>query len=423
MKINIRSAMKFHLFATFFSLTFGNSRIGKFLNYNVIQKNDVCYGIVNYPFYFTRNDTLYSKNAEMLSYFASDFIRHLPESCPSALLKLLCSSTYPMCITGVDIHNESTWSDAIYSEVGEYYPLPYTRPCMSLCDDAMSQCFGNANVFGISTNCNATEAYGRDIYDVSKVLVYPRKYDRNNGGECNSMTSMIVRVEGVREEYAVKSGRGVCSEVLKELYIPRSSTISPQLSPFQQPYAIQNILENQVEQLLNSLPPWLTTECYYSLKTFVCLSKMIRPVKQSMREVFGYNNVSDKVVQQLQVLGIDMKAFLDYNVSLPSYLSTSVCLDYTAKCADFMPFVRSTPLDAHCDDTTKFSSLSQTVLSTVLKGVNQKLDFRSYPYNATVLHGGYEPKCPSGFVIPEDADDPNVIHVDGSACAVQCMYV
>eukprot|EP01035_Chromulina_nebulosa_P019418 gene19418-25294_t len=122
-----------------------------------------------------------------------------------------------------------------------------------------------------------------------------------------------------------------------------------------------------------------------------------------------------------------MTALTNFNFYLPSYPSLQVCEDYSSKCGGFIQLSGLAALVPNCSSKssgiTNYPNSTQTIITLPLEGFEVKLTTDPNKLEDS-NDNNYEPRCPTGFVIPVDPDNSLVTYVPDStsACAVSCKF-
>eukprot|EP01036_Dinobryon_divergens_P035178 gene35178-45556_t len=250
-----------------------------------------------------------------------------------------------------------------------YIPMPFQRPCKSVCTNAVSKCIGLLGLMGMTPNCSATMDYTRGMLPSS--LRKPYQYDpSNNSAICNAMTTDFP-VQGTREPYLQASNpEGACYGIVKELYVPPGPLLSSALAPMQRPYVVQTLIEAKLKSNFAALPVFISKECRFALKKYFCGSYMLAPSLQVFSNVLNYNGYSG--------LANSLSAEqLTYNFYASSYPHRDICTDY-----------------------------GKTPPNYMLTSTNNYND-------------GFTTNCPTGYVAPQTYDSRDFA-VSGTGCAMAC---
>lgn len=117
---------------------------------------------------------------------------------------------------------------------------------------------------------------------------------------------------------------------------------------------------------------------------------------------------------------------LNYTFQLPSPLSYSVCETYATSCAAFYPIVVAANPSANSTLTPPANCNKYQFKPILFATVQNVLPVHVVPTNMTnasdLAESGetWVPRCPKGFVIPDDPLDTETTWVPNSGCAVAC---
>lgn len=278
-------------------------------------------------------------------------------------------------------------------------PLPYIRPCGSLCiatgaPPASTTCAGVLTYIYAAFDCEQVD---------NRTFVFDFTSDPLAGGlsvasgepMCNDLFSTQgAALVGASHEYYI--GETCAGVVGTEVYIPSSDTISPFLAPFLPPYVIQVYLDGIVGALNGYVPRYLKEDCLISQREAYCNSYFLAPYP------------------------VDDLAFLFGTIYLPSFPHHSVCNNYMEKCEYLVTVLPEAALN--CDEVTpsgivKWPNTSQTILSLNLGAF--VVDLISPPYEPVVTME-LETQCPYGMVVPEDPSRSSILWIPDTGCALQC---
>jgi hypothetical protein len=422
----------------------------------------VCSRVVDYNFLLPSTYTLSALNAEAVKKLNNSALQVLPNQCVVNLMRLACSLIYRKCPSGVSAYDQQTWNYDIYSDVSVLVPVPFQRPCRSVCDDLNDSCLGMLALFtGQFFQC------GSDRFDYSggaiTVSPQPYKFDQSNDDTvCNKVPASFAvsssketyngdssAVASVKSFAIASSNTGVCAGITTDLYVPAASTLD--LAPLQSPGKVQAAIESKLANISSALKVFLTPDCRFAIKKMVCGSSFLSPQAIHMKNLLIASNVNTTALKQFMVTKAGLStsnftAFLDYTFFVPSFPNRSICVDYKNAC----PLIAqkavaensSTVLAATCtdDDVTAAGYQEFPVKDQVLGHVPLHWDNYTNAYSNITLtylalisepnnmtdaseseaNASYEPMCPSGYVVPEDPTDPGVMNVTGTACAISC---
>ena len=374
-------------------------------------------------------------------------INILPPSCQASIKKLICSNVYLKCPPGIDLSSPTYqgWNINIYSDVlpelttlnnlypaivtSPYVPLPFQRPCQSVCDMVNANCLGILKLIGLSQNCSSRYDYSRGslatLYSAFPWLPLPFKYDSSNNFQvCNPMLANVT-VAGTKEIYLkANDPSGACYGITKELFIPPANSLNSALAPMQGPYLVQAMLERQLSSNFNSFPVSMSATCHSAIKKYFCSSFMLAPSAQSLAKALQ-NSLPPAMLSGLLSSGVASPEALSYIFYLPSYPHQSICQEYASACADFIVLSRSPQLQPQCTAVRggiqSYPSENQTIVSLPLTigGATATINFRTPPNLVSTATSDYQTLCPDGYVVP-DKYDKRTKWVTGTGCAVAC---
>lgn len=378
-----------HVFATCYNIS--GSRL-----------TSICYDVVDYEYYLPSGYTEAMLEASVSSALSSSEISILPQLCQISLKKMACSQAFLKCATN-NVH--------IYSDVGLTIPLSFQRPCKSVCENVNDQCLGMLPMLGINNNCSAKFDYSGGM-----IPYLPFQYDSSNESTiCNAMPA-ATSVQSTSEPY-IGGADGVCYGIVDDVYVPPANMLSASFVPFQPPYVVQTMIEYQLTSSLSALPPWLSTECHLALKKYFCGSYFLKPETKVLRQVLQYNSMSF-------LSAYLTSEQLDYSFALPSYPHENICTEYQTQCGEFIASAGISALVPNCSAKSSgilsYPSSNQTITSLMFMNMFD-IHFTTAPNMMEASSDStYETKCPHGFVVPDEPDDPLVSWITGSGCAVGC---
>eukprot|EP01038_Epipyxis_sp_PR26KG_P008373 gene8373-11329_t len=340
-----------------------------------------CSGVVDYPFIVFKNG--YSKSAlnsiaKSQGMYYNSFIN---VGCLSDVKRLICTTLYKPCVTGVKYNDKSTY------ELTEGVLLPYKRPCRSLCQATTATgttCAGLLEAFGLNFDCSAI--------DSSTGLAV---YDYLNTNACNKMISTINKqlVGSVNETY-----RGsLCKGIITDTYVPAAYYFNSSYSPLMSPHVTQAIVEELLDSILAFIPRYLVSDCLTSMRELYCTSFFLNPYpSEDLSFLFG-------------------------TVYIPSYPRQDICTSYNEQCSYLISLVPATAMN--CSKQTagvkSYPTTTQTIVSLDLG--YYVINMQSPPFsldNITTLPT-IASQCPYGLAIPDDPTKPGVQWIVG-ACALAC---
>jgi hypothetical protein len=280
--------------------------------------------------------------------------------------------------------------------------------------------------------------------------------------------------------------QAACAGIVSEVYIPSiylyyngSSTASSAsfqkiISENQPSFTVQWLMEQELRDLLASIPSWASSDCYWSLQKAFCSSKLLLPELKTFRSVlidndYDPDSVSKSLQRSLSVSASEVSQLMSYSFYAPSYPHRSICEDYLATCGAFADRLEQTKgistfrqdcdarvaqtksnigystnngLGAHSYydsyvypsfrkqtvETLPFTVVSSngTVLFNMTSGNNSADPIMlnvttdaNYLANAVQLHQ-FDTQCPDGFVVPDDKYHPRNHWKGGTGCAEAC---
>ena len=166
----------------------------------------VCSQAVTYPFFVPTGVTLAQLNAAAISKLNATGFGILPPTCQAAFINYVCSLTYRKCVFGADLTLQSTWNADIYGSVSQIFPLPFQRPCVSVCNTITTTCLGLPTLFGQATpSCTSRFDYSNGKLPLP-TSQQPYQFDQNAGNNpvvCNPMNPISsISVASSSEAYA-----------------------------------------------------------------------------------------------------------------------------------------------------------------------------------------------------------------------------
>eukprot|EP00596_Hydrurales_sp_CCMP1899_P007118 CAMPEP_0119044560 /NCGR_PEP_ID=MMETSP1177-20130426/32368_1 /TAXON_ID=2985 /ORGANISM="Ochromonas sp, Strain CCMP1899" /LENGTH=387 /DNA_ID=CAMNT_0007014809 /DNA_START=280 /DNA_END=1441 /DNA_ORIENTATION=- len=348
--------------------------------------------------------------------------------------KAVCSQVFLKCPTDFNQSDIASFNYAIFSDIGQIFPIPFQRPCLSVCENANKDCFGLLNIFGKQLNCleqldYSQGVYGQSIGNSSYSHPFPYAYDQSSSSNtvCNKM-SAVATVASSMEPYLFAQRGGACAGIVTSVYVPQGPKVSSSLAPMQQPYVVQSLIEGKVNLALSALPPWISKQCHLSLRKFVCGSAFLLPQPQIFPDVLTANSFSAPLISliglQLQGAGVNITSFYESVFHLPSYPSAAVCEAYSSSCGAFIQLAGISALVPNCTRVTdgifQYPDTPQTITTLPLSAA-LSVAFQTSPNQmASGTDNGYETVCPEGFVVPDDPGNPRNTMITGSGCALAC---
>jgi hypothetical protein len=425
-------------------------------------ERSTCSRVVDYDFLLPSTHDLNYLNEQALGKLNTTALSVLPNACIIDVMRVACAMVYRKCPSGIDTTNQQTWNYDIYSDINLPVPMPFQRPCRSVCDDLNRHCYGMLALFaGQLFDCSS------DRFDYSGGIVsvnpQPLQFDQaDDVTVCNDVSAAFEVSEG-SETYIFQSSTasrkpsflaaaadddvaddsdstGFCDGITTELWVPPAANVD--LAPLQDPYIVQDTIENKLLNVSDKLRVYLSSECRFAIRKLVCGSVYLLPQAVNVGALLADHNISTTAMAAyLNSIGGNFTELMDHTFYVPSFPNRSVCTDFQTAC----PLVvaqsvnSSSLLSSTCtdDDTSAmgpmlFPSRTQVVGHVNLHWDNETNEFSNTTFTALALYSepndmsdavdseDYSPSCPSGYVIPERPDDSAVKWVSGTACAVSC---
>lgn len=351
-----------------------------------------CSGVVQYDFFVTNGTTAadLDTQARGLAAYANTL---LPTSCLSDMKKLICASVYNPCVAGVVDGDFSTYQDGAVTPAGTPIPLPFKRPCKSLCVATTylgDTCAGRLEAFGAATNCDMNNSLLFDIpvYDSS-----------NDPAVCNDLGYTAgVSVVAVPNEPYIGS---VCSGLVDELYVPPSNTLDPNFAPLLPPFVAQTVTEYGIAALEAVIPRFLTSQCLTSQRKYICSLAFMKPFRSQA------------------LLGV-----IGNEIYLPSYPQHDICTNYVEDCGYLISLVPE--LGMNCSTQVNGAPLFPETTATIMSldlGGGYIIDLSSPANNlnsSAAMAYDVNTECPYSMAVPTDPSKSSVIMIDGTGCALKC---
>lgn len=383
-----------------------------------------CGNAVDYPFYLPAGYSLNFLEKTARSLLNNTGILILPNSCQVALKKQVCSNVYLKCQPGIDLTDLTTYNYKIFSDFNLNVPLPFQRPCKSLCVNTNTECLGLLGLLGMSNDCSATYDYSHGV-----VPLKPYQYDStNNSAQCNVMTKTFSI--GASAEPYIMGSTGACYGIVDQVYIPPSNKVSPNFAPLLPPYAIQSAIDGKLLQNFNALPKFVSETCHLNMRKYFCRSYLIKPTSVSYGVALTAAGATP-YLPAFQAAGVNVAKVVQESVVIPSYPHQDICTAYEDTCGGFIELAESPALVPNCSAISQatgiavktFPTAVQTILVlpiTLSPSNVLYVPFTSSPDTVSSASETYTTTCPDGFVVPEDPDDSRVNWVTGTGCASAC---
>jgi hypothetical protein len=399
---------------------------------------DVCKDVVDYSYYVPPSFSSSKLNILASELLSSPLLSILPSKCRYALQRAACSNVYLRC------HSSQT---SIY------------RPCGFLCDRVASDCFGLLSVFkfndhmGRITNCSGYSNYSSlsvpVLSSVTSVtgrgaqLTYDYSYASltNYSSTCNGLSTnasySTSPVASAMETYKY-GDEGACGGITTKLYVPPGNVFNSTLSPIQPTHAVQELVEAKLLGIFDTIPAWVSNTCYFAIRKYFCGVHMPYPQQLTLGAVLRSNGISETTFRAAYGNSSGMANIddvLSYDFYLPSYPDVSVCGEYVRECGQIADISGLEIFRPRCSANATvygptfdlFPSGNQTILSLYLLMFASNANFNTSP---NLLYGAFDtsadsyvPKCPYGFVAPDDITQPRNRWYKGTGCAKACRCV
>jgi len=292
-----------------------------------------CSGVVDYSFILP----LGLSKQSLESYVRAESQRAIPlasTQCQSDIKRVICAKYYLPCLANVVADDYTT-----YQWIGSI-PIPYKRPCQSLCiattyfGDANS-CHGLLEYLGINFQCSGT-VLGLPITEFDST---------NDPSTCNSLTSTAnsLVVASPTEPYVGKT----CAGIADQYYVVAPP--DPSFAPLLPPFVAQSVAEAGVTAITKALPRYFSSGCLEAYYKVMCATFIMKPFEShDLDQVFGVTY-------------------------FPSFPSNSLCQDFNDKCSALFALVPDAKLN--CDTKLAGGTLS------LYPSSDQVSIFLSSPYN------------------------------------------
>jgi hypothetical protein len=380
-----------------------------------------CVGVVDYPFYVKPGDTLKSLETAARTLLGSLSLMQLGSTCIPNYVALTCANIYLKCVPGVDVKNPTTYDMTIYNSVGQTFGLPFQRPCKSVCGAAATGCATSLlAVFGSPMNCSANQDYSYgNVYSAQ-----PDAYG-TNPATCFSPVTPPAGTGAPSEPYIVSADPKVapCSGFVGQMFVPPASRIDATYTPIQLPGTVQTMLNTAVAAGFSNLPAYLPKACHDSLQEYICRSTFLKPMTETLKQALIYSG---------KVPPAKLTPFLPSKLTFPSYPMKDVCVNFNQQCKAILPnlIAKNPALDPNCSKVVAgvavFPDKNQTI--SILVTPNPLIGTLSFyttpnsaPYFSAAERHQYQPQCPTGFVVPDDPSNEDVVRIGESACAMGCL--
>lgn len=368
--------------------------------------NTTCSDVVDYQYFLPASASTVYLDQIARSKLSNVELSFLPTKCQIALKKAVCASVYMKCPPNFSETNLGSYNFGIFSDVGKLFPLPFQRPCISVCENANGDCLGLLNLKNRAVNCFARTDYSYGVFGLLNNVTsypFPYTYDITNGANCNNIPA-TVQIASTAEPYIFAASNGVCAGITTSLFVPPGNSISNDIAPMQAPYVVQSVIESALAVKMRALPAWLSPACHLSLRKFFCGSYMLSPQPQRFGDVLIANNFTAPVIMGIKAAlgsyGVNVAAYLQETFYLPSYPSKQVCYDYRSACGAFINVSAVAALVPLCNSVAngvmKYPASDQTIASLPLSPT-LIIKYQTSPNAMSdASDGDYKTVCPSG---------------------------
>jgi hypothetical protein len=119
----------------------------------------------------------------------------------------------------------------------------------------------------------------------------------------------------------------------------------------QKPYTVQTIIETTLATTFASLPKYLSEQCHFSIRKYLCSTNMLAPQAQVFGDVKNKMSAEGRgtVEGALAQYQVNTTALYPYTFYLPSYPHQDVCIDYATNCGAFIKASGVAALIPACD--------------------------------------------------------------------------
>eukprot|EP01039_Chlorochromonas_danica_P009502 gene9502-10504_t len=386
-----------------------------------------CSSVVTYSFYVAPGKTLSYYQTLARNALNSSMLQAVPSNCGESMVALVCSQIYLKCYPGLNFANQSSLNFEIYLEVNRTFPLPFTRPCGSLCFNTLKYCNTTLlSLFGLP-NCKS------DRFDYSRGLVVtstqPHRYElgaRNDNPQfCH--TTQLVAFAPQKETYLHEDDGSFCGSYASEIFISGGTTLNSSWTVLTPPTTIQQKLYATVASMTAQLPVYLGEECMHYMRSYFCYQAFKPPQKVTLRRALEWSGKT-AVIAQLQS---SKPAALNMFFYVPGFPHREICLNYSTACAKLLKSTTNSNLIPNCLAQSStgvylFPEANQTV--QVIKTNNPQIGDLSVPsspvrladehYNSS--SDDYKTSCPYGYCVPEHPDHDGVNWIGATGCAANC---
>jgi hypothetical protein len=395
----------------------------KFSNSTLSVLNNTCAAAVNYPYFLPLQFSRSDYDALVLEKLNDLTFKFLPAKCQEALVGYICSTAYLKCHPNIDLTNIATYNFMLYQPLT--VPVPFQRPCKDVCTNVQTKCAGT--LFGALASypdCDASFDYTNGQAPAASTAVGMKQYDASNDGDICYRTKSITVAETA--EMNIGYFDGPCKGISDPTIISApGNKIKTFFSVIQPPYLIQTLVDMEVKTIFSQLPLFLSRDCSLALKKYICSLTHVTAKQVTLGYEFKKFGFSDAQLDYIQARYNLTNAV----VALPQNAEKQVCIDYRNKCADFLTLANDAKLTPNCSakdgSLYTFPEKNQTIIPLPLEVSGQiyvvPLSVTPFVYSSSVdTNYQYKTSCPTGYVVPEDTSEKNIVYVSGTGCALAC---
>lgn len=395
-----------------------------------------CVFVTTYDFYVPNGFTLSTLENIAKSRLNNTLLIGLSASCKSSLVRYVCSMVYKKCQPNVVLTNPATYNYQIYSnDTGTVQPVPFQRPCVSVCHAVTSTCtdplYRLANAAN-PVNCYATTNYANLGSSAKKPYVFDLK---NDASYCYSPN--LVPVAAGKERYL--SGNTPCTGIVSDFFMLPGNQLNADYTVLQLPHVVQTIINTGLAASFSRFPGYLTEDCNVAIRQYFCYQYFFSPQpvtfgRSLTKSVVGgpYQNFLPNIRAGLNA---GYPGILNRVILFPGYYNRSVCQNYVDVCEGFRDRAQNIALEPDCDRVLPngldvYPTMNQTqqrlALPLTLGGSSITL---SVAFSVAPVYSGhvntseysYSVNCPNRYSVNDQVGERGVNEVDGTGCAVNCM--
>ena len=410
--------------------------------------NTFCSTVIFYPFYVPPNQTVKDLDNIVDEYFAQNTLQLISSACISSLLTLFCASVFIQCPTPWEVFTKNQTQMLNVS-------IPFGRPSKHMCR------FVNMNCQGM---CNS------DVFNFGFTTIDHPTLDQPNPRSLElstddatayfAMASRDFSSTPTPVEFSLPNPF-ICSDLFSEdvsvfSNAPYGSLMFEEVGRQQPRYVTQLLISEKIQNVLSSLPVWLSQSCRLSMREYLCKSSIFEAQPTTLYSALVVASAPLKnITNALTDTGLQTVQFLNNTVYVPKFPSRTICYAYYSECGEFvgvwltgilrqhlgMDIVNYLVVDCNSvvpaalgfpehDRYPVANKISPNIVSLAYHEPDGTKVFFDTPLFsdttplATTYAADLEPViptvCPPGFVIPEDPNDPNILWMPGTGCAVAC---